>query len=814
MKLPQDRTLANVVSLVLCGILAGVVVAAAAFPAVGVSGLTAKSASDSFSDLPTEIKIPPVPEVSTLYASDGRNVLATFFDENRKNVAVTDVAMVMRQAIVAAEDNRFYEHKGVDARGIVRAFVRNQSSGAVTQGASTLTQQYIRSILKYSAIQDQNAAELKAATEDTAGRKLREMRYAIALEKELTKDQILQNYLNITYFGNSGYGIYAASEAYFSKEPSQLTLAEAAMIAGMAQNPTQYNPVGNTQFGIQPALDRREYVLNQMVKMKYITRAQADAANKVDLKKDLNPKASVQSCENGNLNYGFFCGYFLDWWKSNPAFGKTRTEREDALRKGGYRIVSSIDIRMQTAAQKQVDSQLSSNNRFATGVVLVEPGTGRVKAMAINRKYGIQKNAGGHTYPYTENPLLSGSSISPGYQAGSTFKMFTMLAALQKNIPLSHSIFAEARYKSSFTGTCSVDPNAGYCPKNASKSMTGVQTMSSAFGESANTYFIPLEEQVTVKSAISAAEAAGVKLRATVDLENKKDAQTDSKAWGSFTLGTAQVTPLDMANAYATVAARGKYCDTLPVKAITDQNGKQLTAANPTCKQVFSQQVADAAADAARCPVQDGSSIGIACAHPGGQDTAASVGREINRPVAGKTGTTDDNNAAWFVGFTPNLASASFIANPDKYDDEVPSTQIPITIGRETLNTALQKLPVKNFVKPTTLLAFGVKVTVPDTAGDTVDAATSELQAAGFSVQVDTAKENSNQPEGRVARTDPTGGSTTSKGSVVRIFVSNGQAKPDPGKTNGLDALRQQMCTVQPTLPICTNVDNGGNDGN
>ena len=180
--MPQDRTLANVVSLVLCGILAGVVVAAAAFPAVGVSGLTAKSASDSFSDLPANIKIPPLPQNSTLYASDGKTVLATFFDENRKNIALADVAPVMRQAIVAAEDNRFYQHKGVDARGIVRAFVRNQSSGEVTQGASTLTQQYIRSILKYSAT---NAVERKAATEDTPGRKLREIRYAIALEKEL-----------------------------------------------------------------------------------------------------------------------------------------------------------------------------------------------------------------------------------------------------------------------------------------------------------------------------------------------------------------------------------------------------------------------------------------------------------------------------------------------------------------------------------------------------------------------------------------------------------------------------------------------------
>jgi membrane peptidoglycan carboxypeptidase len=805
--------MANVVSLVLCGILAGVVIAAAAFPAVGVSGLTAKSASDSFSDLPADLKIPPLPQNSTLLASDGKTVLATFFDENRKNIPLTDVAPVMRQAIVAAEDNRFYEHKGVDARGIVRAFVKNQSSGEVTQGASTLTQQYIRSILKYSAT---TPAEKKAATEDTAGRKLREIRYAIALEKQLSKDQILQNYLNITYFGNSGYGIYAASEAYFSKEPSQLTLGEAAMIAGMAQNPTQYNPVDNTQFGIKPALDRRSYVLNQMVKMKYITQAQADAANKVNLEKDLNPKPSVQSCENGNLAYGFFCGYFQNWWDAQPAFGKTVMDREAALKKGGYRIVSSIDPRMQAAAQKVVNEEGEGfNSQYANGVVEVQPGTGRVLAMAINRKYGITKNPGWKNYPYTENPLLSGSGVSPGYQAGSTFKMFTMIAALQKGIPLSNTMNAPATVKTDFQGDTCKDGSDDYCVSNADSWMSGVHTMSSAFGESVNTYFVPLEKQVGVKNAIAVAQASGVTFRASVDQKNIKAAQTDPRAFGSFTLGTAQVTPLDMANAYATVAARGKACSTLPVNSITDQDGKQLPVANPTCKQVYSQQVADAATDAARCPPGDGSAIGISCTNStkGAVTTAASVGRTIDRPVAGKTGTTNNDAAGWFVGFTPNLAVAAFIANPDKPNMEVPNnqTQYSTNVARDSLNASLKYLPVKNFVKPTNLLAYGIRTDVPDVAGDSVDGATSELKNAGFSVQVSSSRENSDQAEGRVARTDPTGGSSASKGSVITIYVSNGQPKGQPNQSQS--PILQQLCRANPNLPTCTNNNGNGNNG-
>ncbi|MFI5954003.1 transglycosylase domain-containing protein [Cryptosporangium sp. NPDC051539] len=679
-------------TLLLCGALAGVIVAAAAFPAAGFAGLTAKSASDDFSDLPTNLEFPPAPQASTLYASDGKTQIAEFYDENRKNVSLGQVAPVMRQAIVAAEDNRFYDHQGVDLKGVVRAFVNNEVEGGATQGASTLTQQYVRASLKYAAT---NSEEAKLATEDTAGRKLREIRYAIALEHELSKDQILENYLNITYFGNNGYGIYAASEAYFSKPPSELTLAEAAMIAGMAQNPTQYNPVANDQ---QAALDRRSYVLNQMVKLKYVTAAEATAAKAAGL--GLKPKQSAQSCENGNTAYGFFCGWFLDWWKADPAFGSTAAEREDNLRKGGYTIVSSLDVGMQKAAQRQVDAALDSGSRFATGVVLVEPGTGRVKAMAVNRKYGL--SGGG-----TVNPLLSGSAVSPGYQAGSTFKMFTALAALQQGIPLNHTLYAPERYTSQYPGDCATGGDR-YCPKNASPAMTGDQTMSSAFGESANTYFVQLEEQVTVKSAIAAAESAGVVLRGRGDQNLAAQAKTDDDAWGSFTLGTAQVSPLDMANAYATVAARGEYCTALPLTSITDQGGAQVASvADPTCRQAFSPEVADAAADMARCPVGNESLVAIACEHPGGGVTAASVGAAIDRPVAGKTGTTDDNNAAWFIGFTPNLAAASFLANPDKYDDEVPNTRIPITIARDTLSEALTTLPVRNFTAPTNQLAFG-----------------------------------------------------------------------------------------------------------
>ncbi|GAA3384580.1 penicillin-binding protein [Cryptosporangium minutisporangium] len=789
MEWSRERRLANVLSLLFCGVLAGVVLAAVAFPVVGATGWTAKSASDSFRNLPTEIRIPPLPAASTLLAGDGRTVLATFFEENRRSVPLKDVAPVMRQAMVAAEDLRFYEHHGVDAKGILRALVRNQASGEVTQGASTLTQQYVRSVLKYSAT---NENQLRAATEETAARKLREIRYAVALEEGLSKNQILENYLNITYFGNGGYGIHTASWVYFGKKPSQLTLPEAAMIAGLAQDPTRYNPVENKRYGTRPALERRSYVLRQMVKMKYLTPAQADAAEKAPL--TLNPQSNVQGCQYSRVSFGFFCGWFVDWWKANPSFGLAKAERLAALKRGGYRIVSSIDVRMQKAAQKQVDRGPSAYSRFATGIVMAQPGTGRVLAMAINRKYGITKNPGGKTYPYTENPLLSGSTVSPGYQAGSTFKMFTMLAALQRGIPLSHTLYAPRQFVSQYVGGCRF--GRYYCPRNASGSMTGAHTMSSGFGESANTYFIQLQQETSVKAAVAAAQSAGVVFRGSKDLQNIKWAKKSDQAWGSFTLGTAQVTPLDMANAYATVAARGKYCRPTPVRSITDQGGRLLPVGNPSCRRAFSPQVADAASDAARCPVGDSTLSGVSCTHPGGGATATSVGGAIDRPIAGKTGTTDNNNAGWFVGYTPNLAAASFIANPDKYYDTVPNSQLPIQIVRETFETALRAMPVKQFVPAPRRLSWGTMLVVPDVKGETTDGAIYRLRAAGFNVSINYQAEDSDQPAGRVSRTEPPAGSYISKGSSIRINVSNGKKSPR-------DPRIEQLCKLEPKLPIC-----------
>ncbi len=762
------------ITLAMCGLIAGLLMSVAALPTVGVMGLTAKAASDSFRNLPSQLKAPPIPQTSMLYAADG-SYITSFYDENRVYVKLKDVPAVMRNAMVSAEDQRFFRHNGVDTQGIIRALVANKRAGEVTQGASTLTQQYIKNILQYSAKTEE---ELKAATVDNSGRKLREARFAIALEKELSKEEILERYLNIAFFGNRAHGVFAAAQAYFSKEPKELTLAEAALIAGMVKSPSLYDPVraGNNQ-----AQARRNYVLDRMVALKYASQSSVNAAKAEPI--ELKPKTMPRQCENAQRRefFGFYCGWFVEWFKQNEAFGKTRQERENQLERGGYRITLALDPKMQNAAQQAIDKQFSRDNPFALGETIVEPGTGRVRAMAINRTYSIAANLGGRNYPNTTNPLLSGTTTSPGYQAGSTFKMFTMVAALEQGLPLNIKIRAPQKYVSKYptdkgSAACPRGPDKFfYCPSNATPAMTGTHSMWSGFGESVNTFFVQLQEDVGVKAAISAAEKLGVTFKAGKDLDNKAN---PDRSWGSFTLGTAQVSPLDMANSYATLAARGKHCEPTPILRIAGPDGKELPYSKPKCSQVIPKEVADAANDAAKCPV-GGKATGD-CVNSASGATASDVTGALKRPVAGKTGTTNNNNAAWFVGYTPNLAAAVFKANPDAPNTSVGETRSPKEVFKASMTAALKDLPAENFTPPEDKRAQGELATVPRLFNSEPESAQRTIERVGFRVQISPDKEASEAREGRVSRTDPEGGQREAKGSTVTIYVSNGQPPSPP----------------------------------
>lgn len=692
----------KIAPLVRAGLIAGLVIAGLAYPLAALAGIGVKAGSDALAAMPDELIEVPSAQTTYVYASDGKTLLTTFYEEYRKFTRIEDMSPYITEAIVASEDSRFYEHHGVDAKGVARAFVANRQAGGVSQGASTLTMQYVRMALRDGARTPKEALE---ATEQTTARKLREMRLAIEIEKRLSKQQILERYLNSAYFGHRAYGIYAASQIFFSKTPEDLNLNEAALLAGLVKAPSAYDPAAGDQ---QAATDRRNYVIDQMLKMRTITADQAyDAKNsKIKLKLTTPPNDCMSIKEQYN-DWGFFCDYLKAWWREQPAFGDTPEEREENLRRGGYKVVTSIDPKIQASAMKHVLNKEKMRSRYAHGEVVIEPNTGRILTMAVNRHYSLDPNRKKGNYPNTVNPLLGGGTMA-GYQAGSTFKIFTMLAALEDGMPLDTSIYAPQQYVSKYiTAPGRATCGEHWCPQNSSKSMTGSQTMWSGFGKSVNTYWVQVEERVGADKAVAMAERLGLNWR--TDVDRTLASPEHASGWGAFTLGVSDVTPIEMANVFATLAAEGNYCEPLPVKLIRDPDGTntkyhgRLVAA-PRCHRAVSADVARAATDAARCVTGYGSAKG-GC---GGWSTSPMVYATLHRPVAGKSGTTDNNRTAWFCGFTPQLAAAAFVADPDDPNDFVGGGRSTISkyTFAETLRDALKGQPKLKFTPPSRKIAY------------------------------------------------------------------------------------------------------------
>ncbi|KIR61053.1 glycosyl transferase [Micromonospora haikouensis] len=702
---PPRSPLSRLFTVLLAGLLAGLALAAAALPANLLLGYAAKSAVGSYAALPEALRTPTTPQRSYLYANDGKTLITTFYDVNRTDVPLAEIAPVMREAIVAAEDRRFYSHGGTDLRGIARALVANVTGGGTEQGGSTLTMQYVRNVLKTDP--NRTAEERAAATEQTVGRKLQEIRYATALEQRLSKDEILNRYLNIAYFGSGAYGIAAASQRYFAKSPAELTLPEAALLAGLVQSPDAYSPIDGDA---DAALARRAYVLDAMAATGRITTEQAATAKAE--KVTLHPTQQPNGCTavaDGHDDWGFFCDYLRQWWLTQPAFGETVAEREQALRRGGYTVVTSLDPKLQQTAQEQATAVYGYDDKRALPIAAVQPGTGRVLAMAVNRHYSLDANPDGQTnHPNTVNPLISGGGSVDGYQAGSTFKLFTMLAALENGKQLATGFDAPSRLPTRYAAEGEASCGGKWCPANANPQwMDGYRTMWDGFGRSVNTYFVWLSEQVGPAKVVEMAQRLGITFRAEADAAFARDSAAN---WGSFTLGVAATTPLDLANAYATVAAEGTYCTPLPVVSVTAADGDKVDVGEPSCRRVLDADVARAATDAARCPVGQQTTYGQC---DGG--TATAVDTIVGRPVAGKTGSSEGAATETFVGFTPQVAVAGIAANPDDPGDAVGSAvqaKVIAAVAR-TIRAAVDGQPVRDFTPPSRELAGEVHRPAP-----------------------------------------------------------------------------------------------------
>ncbi len=648
--------------------LAGAIVAAMALPFVGTAAFATRQASMTFDSLPKELKSQPLPQRSYIVSNDGTKI-ATLYSENRVVVPLDQISPMIQKAAIATEDSRFYEHHGVDLKGAARALVANSQAGDVQQGSSTITMQYVRNQLITNAKTKEQIADARVRT---IGRKLQEMRYALAIEKQLTKAQILEGYLNVSYFGAGAYGIEAAARRYFDVSASQVTLPQAATLAGLVQQPVGYDPTKHPKISEV----RRNVVLDRMAAQNYITFAEAEKAKAVPLAKTLNPKELTNGCAESK--YPFYCDFVLNQIKNDARYGATVSDREDLIKRGGLIIKSALDLKAQTAAQKAVDQRVPPKDpsKKAAAIAMVQPSNGAVVALAQNRRWGT-KGSGVTTYNYAVDSAEGGTI---GMQAGSVFKAFTLAAAFEKGISPREYIDSPQR-KTFAAGDWGCGENFNQ-PKYTVNNSTGAGTfnMWSGAAMSINTFFVELERRAGLCRTVDIAERMGVKLGSGKPLLR----------YPSFTLGSMEVSPLSVAGAYAAFANHGIYCRPHSVLTITGLDGRTLYSDSGNCRRAVGREVADATT-AILTGVIDGS----------GNRTGKDM--SLGRDAAGKTGTTDSNAAVWFAGFTPDLAAAVWSGDPrggfkhpmdnvtigGQYYDEVHGSSIPGPIWRDAMEGAL-----------------------------------------------------------------------------------------------------------------------------
>ncbi|MER7758011.1 transglycosylase domain-containing protein [Kitasatospora sp. NPDC097643] len=664
-----------------CSVLGGVLLAGLILPAAGAAGLGAKSGAEGFESIPDDFKTPPLTQATQIFDARG-GLIAKVYERDRTVLAADQMSPLMRQAQVDIEDARFYEHGAVDLKGILRAITKNAESGAAVQGASTLTQQYVKNVNVEKAGDDPEA--VRDAQRKTLGRKIQELRYAIKLEEDLTKDQILTNYLNITFYGHQAYGIQAAAQRYFSKDAKDLTLPEAAMLAGLVQNPTQYDP----KLHPVAAQKRRDTVLDKMVENKHITAEQARQAKLTPL--GLNYKEPQNGCITAKAGMGFFCDYVRHVVKQDPVFGKSAAERKKLWDQGGLNIYTTLDPEKQAAAQKAVSEQVFVTDPVSAAMTMVEPGSGKILAMAQTRPYGLKKENNETVVNYNVDAAMGGGI---GFQPGSNFKPIVAAAALEAGLSSTQRYDSPRSMDWPTMKTCdgtwkNLDKGkkTGTIPNESAREV-GPYELKEAMALSVNTYFVQMEQEIGLCAVKQMANKLGVTGKASGDPLQELPA---------LGLGTQEVSPLTMANVYASFAARGTYCAPLAINRISTVDGKDVPVSPARCGQVMSDNTADVI-----------NTVLIGVTEKGG--TARNLNLDDGRQIAGKTGTTDEKKSAWFTGYTGNLSASVWLGSPGTkvpmkdirigghWQDEVFGATGPGPIWQQAMNDATRAMPEKEF---------------------------------------------------------------------------------------------------------------------
>ena len=611
--------------------LMGVVTAGMLVPVAGPTALVAKSVPSVFNELPGDLQTVTPAEESQLLDSSG-GVIAHFYDKQRIVVPSANIADVMKKAIVAIEDKRFYEHNGVDATGIARALVTNLGESG-RQGASTITQQYVRNSLAERGYLEGDAEQVSAATEQTTERKLREIKYALALEKTQSKDEILTGYLNIAPFGPITYGVEAASQRYFSKSASELNYLEAALLAGLVQSPVQYDPLTHPE----AAQERRDTVLATMLDQGVITQEEYDEGIATTVDSMLHPTVSSEGCSGADSSKAYFCDYVLSQFLEDPTFGATRIERERLLKTQGITIRTTLDSAKQDAAYASLTNAIPVGDASGLNDALVslDPRTGKVLAMAQNTTYGIEA---GQT--------MSNYAADGNFQVGSTFKVFTLLQWFKEGHSAYETVGSANTFYPNGAFKCDGRPitTEGY-QVNDLAGKTGTMNVVRATGQSVNQAFVNMASRVDFCSIFETAYDMGI----------TEDGEVPSPFPANI-LGSVSGSPLQMASVFATIANSGQQCKPQSIESVTDRDENVLKEFAADCKEVISPEVANKTA-------------ALLTASAGQYYTSTRLGE--GRPFAAKSGTTDGHANTWLTGFTPSLATAAWVGHGNNSSQEV-----------------------------------------------------------------------------------------------------------------------------------------------
>jgi len=765
----------------------GLLAAGLVLPAVATTSAVTDTTVKIFDELPDELTQVPLSEKSTILAADG-TVLATFYDENRIVVPLSEISIDMIHAVIDIEDKRFFDHGGVDLRGMLRALVSNATDDSSNQGASTLTQQYVKNSLVQAAtkitdpVEKAQAINAATASNDLEGwtRKLKEAKLAIALEQTMSKEEILQGYLNIASFGANVYGVEAAAKYFFSVSAKDLDYLQAATIAGVTKSPRDYDPERNPE----NAQERRDIVLGTMLAEGDISQEQYDTGVAMPIADTLKIGQTRLGCMSAGgvvAGSGYFCDYVFQTIKQDPAFGETTQERRNLLYQGGLTIHTTLDPRMQELADAAVKAAIPVDDPtgVADAMSVVEPGSGKILAMAQNRIFNPAVGTGQTSVNFNTDKAYGGAE---GFPPGSTFKPFTLLEWLKEGHALQEVVDGRAKtYKASqFNASCT-NLNGGGDWKLRNSEGTGTfMSVLDATKNSVNNAFADMATQLDLCAIFQGAQELGVHTGKGEDLQ----------VVPSNIIGTDYVAPLTMAAAFATFSADGTFCEPIAITAVENTDGESIDVPSADCQEKISAQLARAM------------TYGLSQVWSG---TASSIPvLPDGRPASGKTGTTSENEHTWFVGFTRQLSTAVWVGHSDgtrtmnqetingtKYWNGPYGSSIAAPAWRAFMAPASEGMPVEGFAAPDSAQVEGVRMTVPSVVGSGQGSATAALQAAGFNVRVGEPAYSS-APAGTVAWTTPAGGTRAVRGSVVTIVMSLGvdpatikPPEPDPPAGNG-----------------------------